>query len=380
VTYDENQDLLFSVMLRNAPFSLLTANVTQPGKFPWGIGFNQDVPLVVNVGQQGPGSPAVGVLAFATLDPDLRSAYLYRASLGIQRRLGQQFSVEVDYQESKGRHLQILIDQNQPAVIVRDPLRRGPIAPNEQIFPFNQFGGINQVRSIGDSVYRGVVLTAKYQSWSGPFFHGSYTFGKSSDVKSASSNAGLGETAAPADSTNVRLDRGPSSFDMRHRAVLVYIMELPVGPGHRLVGWSSGFGRQVFGGWQISGITTFQKRYAFYRDYPGVPIRAVSILVAAPPILATLTVRTSRAAARCRRTTTTRMRRSIRATSRRRSPAASERPVGISTTGPVWRITTSRWPRAFRCVRRQAPARDCSSARIFSIYSTIQTSRIQFVT
>jgi hypothetical protein len=31
-----------------------------------------------------------------------------------------------------------------------------------------------------------------------------------------------------------------------------------VGPGRRLLGWNNGVNRQVFGGWQISGITTLQ--------------------------------------------------------------------------------------------------------------------------
>src|SRR6266404_5117349 len=53
-------------------------------------------------------------------------------------------------------------------------------------------------------------------------------------------------------------DRGPSSFDLRHRAVFTYVIDLPVGPGHRLMGWNKGVNRQVFGGWQISGVTTIQ--------------------------------------------------------------------------------------------------------------------------
>jgi hypothetical protein len=40
--------------------------------------------------------------------------------------------------------------------------------------------------------------------------------------------------------------------------VVTYVIDLPVGPGHRLFGWNNGINRQVFGGWQISGITTLQ--------------------------------------------------------------------------------------------------------------------------
>jgi len=40
--------------------------------------------------------------------------------------------------------------------------------------------------------------------------------------------------------------------------VFTYVIDLPVGPGHRLLGWNNGVNRQVFGGWEISGITTVQ--------------------------------------------------------------------------------------------------------------------------
>jgi len=56
----------------------------------------------------------------------------------------------------------------------------------------------------------------------------------------------------------MKAERGPSSFDIRHRVVTTYVIDLPVGPGHRLFGWNNGVSRQVFGGWQISGITTLQ--------------------------------------------------------------------------------------------------------------------------
>ena len=172
--------------------------------------------------------------------------------------------MEVDYQGSAGHKLAVLGDLNQPAVIVRDVNKRGPLAPNEQIYPYNHFGGTSTVQSIGNSNYNGMVATTKYQGRKGIFFQGSYTLGKSIDEGSASYNgASLSDTGLPADNNNRRLERGPSSFDVRHRAVFVYGMELPVGPGHRLFGWKNGWNRQVFGGWQISGITTLQTGLPF---------------------------------------------------------------------------------------------------------------------
>ena len=268
VAYDDLFNNVPSSMSLGPPYNLQltqTANVTQPGKFPWAAGFNQNVPLISNFGKQGPGTPTVGVVSFQGVDPNLRSAYLYQYNLGIQRRLGDAFSIEADYQGSTGRKLGIFIDENQPTVIVRDPAKRGPVAPNEQLFPYNHFGNVQLAKSIGSSNYNGLVVIAKYQDRRGFFMQSSYTLGKSLDYNSSyfGSNNLLGETGAPVDSRNLRVEHGPSAFDVRHRFNLVYVIALPVGPGHRVLGWNNSFSRLLFGQWQISGVTTLQSGYPF---------------------------------------------------------------------------------------------------------------------
>lgn len=268
VAYDDLFNNVPSSMALSPPYNLQvtqTANVTQPGKFPWAVGFNQNVPLISNFSKQGPGTPTVGVISFQGVDPNLRSAYLYQYSLGIQRNLGDAFSIEADYQGSSGRKLGIFIDVNQPKVIVRDAAKRGPVAPNEQVFPDNHFGNVQLAESIGSSNYNGLVLIAKYQDRRGLFVQTSYTFGKSLDYNSSyfGSNSLLGETGAPVDSKNLRVEHGPSAFDIRHRFNFLYVIDLPLGPGHRFLGWDSGFLGAVFGGWQISGVVTLESGYPF---------------------------------------------------------------------------------------------------------------------
>jgi hypothetical protein len=114
VGYDDIFNNIPANMGLNAPYTLTTtqtAAVTQPGKFPWAVGFDQTVPLVSNVGRQGPGTPTSGLLTFNAEDPNLRSAYIYQYNLGIQRRLLGDLSIEVDYQGSTGHKLGTFIDQ-----------------------------------------------------------------------------------------------------------------------------------------------------------------------------------------------------------------------------------------------------------------------------
>jgi hypothetical protein len=72
-----------------------------------------------------------------------------------------------------------------------------------------------------------------------------------------------GQPGGVADPRNLRLEYGPSNFNIRHRAVIFYSIDVPAGPGHRVLGWDNALNRQIIGGWQISGITTVQSGSPF---------------------------------------------------------------------------------------------------------------------
>jgi hypothetical protein len=239
-----------------APMSLQTtqtANVTQPGKFPWALVFDQSVPLVSNSGRQGPGTPTSGILSFQGLDPHLRTAYAYIYHFTIQRQAGPMF-LDITYQGSAGRRLGIYVDANQPTVIVRDPARRGPVAPNEQLFAYPHFGQSQIASSIGNSHYDGVTLSARRPVRGNVSFQASYTLGKSLDYNSSYFGSGnqTGEPGAPVDARNLRLEHGPSAFDIRQRLTAFFVIDVPVPLPHNRVS------RAVLGGWRASGIATLQ--------------------------------------------------------------------------------------------------------------------------
>jgi len=265
VAYDEVFNNIPANMGLNAPYSLTTnqsAGVTQPGKFAYATGYNQSVPLVSNFGKQGPGTPTSGLVSFSAEDPNLRNAYIYQYNLGIQRRIRNDFSIEADYTGSSAHKLLLNIDLNEPYVTVSDPTKRGNQAPNQQVFPYPLFAGLNTGKDIAVSNYNGLVLTGKYQGRHGVFLQASYTLGKSLD-DSSSWSVPSGQPGGVADPRNLRLEYGPSNFDIRHRAVFVYVIDVPAGPGHRVFGWDNPVNRELLGGWQISGITTVQSGSPF---------------------------------------------------------------------------------------------------------------------
>jgi hypothetical protein len=154
------------------------------------------------------------------------------------------------------------IDLNEPYVTVADPTKRGPLAPNLQVFPYPNFAGINMGKDIANSNYNGLVLTTKYQGQHGIFLQASYTFGKSLD-NSSSWSVPSGQPGGVADPRNLRLEYGPSNFNITHRAVFTDVVDIPMGPGHRFLGTDNLLTRELVGGWQISGITTVQSGAPF---------------------------------------------------------------------------------------------------------------------
>jgi hypothetical protein len=262
VGYDDIFNNIPANMGLNAPFNLSTtqtAGVTQPGKFSYATGYNQNVPLVKF---NAAGQPLVGLVGFSAEDPNIRSAYIYQYNFGIQRKIAQNLSLELDYQGSTGHKLGLFLDYNQPQVIVNNPAVRGNQAPNVQIYPYPTFSNVTVGKDIGNSNYNGMVATAKYISRKGYFLQASYTWSHSIDYNSAFFGS-TGELSVVSNANQINLDRGNSSFDTRQRGVIVYSMDLPAGPGHGFLGSNNIVNRELFGGWSVSGIVSAQTGQPF---------------------------------------------------------------------------------------------------------------------
>jgi len=109
---------------------------------------------------------------------------------------------------------------------------------------------------------------AKYNAMNVKFEHrsgdlavtGVFTWAKSMDDKSAA--AGVGGTGegfqGTTDNHHPELDYGPSDFNVDHRFVASYVYQLPIGRGKKLLGGSGRALNLLVGGWEMTGITTFQ--------------------------------------------------------------------------------------------------------------------------
>ena len=344
VGYDDVFNNIPANMGLNAPYSLTTnqtANVTQPGKFPWAIGYNQNVPLVSNFGKQGPGTPTSGAGQLQRRG----SEPAQRLHLSVQLRHSAQDRQRLfDRGRLPGIERPQAAAQHRPERAVRHGDRSRPsggkLAPNQQVFPYPTFAGINMGKDIANSNYNGLVLTSRYQGRRGIFLQASYTFGKSLD-NSSSWSVPSGQPGGVADPRNLR--SGVRPFELRHPpSRRVHLRDRPAGR----TGPSAARLEQRH---QSPGV----RRLADFRNHHRAERRAVHGLQQLDrfqriqPVLRPS--RRDRNRQADSRTTGIRMRRSTRPSSRRlRRPGAWARPAAISTTDRAWSTSISRRPRASR--------------------------------
>ena len=185
-----------------------------------------------------PRAGAVG-LSPNTVDHGFDNAYVQSWNLNIQRELGRDLGVSIGYFGSKGTHLRISRNINQPINGGARPF--ASVSSSSPIRPGALLNNITQIESTGNSSYNALWATATKRLSRGFQFNASYTFSKSIDYNSLNSQGVVIQ-----DSYNLRGSRGLSDFDARHRFVISGLYELPFR------------GNQLVEGWQFSTIVQSQ--------------------------------------------------------------------------------------------------------------------------
>ena len=188
-------------------------------------------------------SPPGSTVSPSSSDPGFNNANVQSWNLNIQHELRPGLAVTAGYFGSKGTHLRLSRNLNQTflnaALTAVRPFpalsTSSPIAPGATLL------NITFREGTGVSNYNALWATATKRLSRGLQFNASYTWSKSIDYNSQSSQ---GVTVQ--DSYNLRGDRGLSDYDARHRFVVNGIYELPF------------HGNQLVSGWQLSFITQSQ--------------------------------------------------------------------------------------------------------------------------
>jgi outer membrane receptor protein involved in Fe transport len=161
--------------------------------------------------------------------PNFTTPYVQSWNLNIQQEISRAASLEIGYVGSKGSHLTRLYDANQDGA-----------NPN--------FYAIDVLGTNAASSYNSLQVTLKARSWKGLTGFVNYNWSKSLDDASDGIDFTPG-AAFPQDSDNLHAERGPSTFDTRHRMTAAASYALPhfgAGPA-----W-------LRSGWQLGAIATMQ--------------------------------------------------------------------------------------------------------------------------
>jgi hypothetical protein len=189
-----------------------------------------------------PSNP-VGASSVA-FDPSLKLPRTYQWNVSVEQSLGSSQTLSAAYAGAVGRRL---------------------LREDSLFFPNASFSFVRVVRSVATSDYHAGQLQFKRRLSKGLQALASYTWSHSIDIASADTGGTNSD-----DFTDLKTDRGPSNFDVRHSfsAAVSYNIPSPA---------QGGIGRAVLGDWSIDTILTA-------RSAP--PVDLLGGVTIAPPILA----------------------------------------------------------------------------------------------
>lgn len=219
------------------------------------------------------------------VDPGLSMPYTEQWNLTWERQLPKKMSLSVSYTGNRGIGLLFYDSVNRaefPIQAPNDPrvstLNRGVlmncIDPNPSNTnpaagcislaqprttdrrPDARYGGYLRIFNGAWSYYNGMQLTLAKKYSSGLAFSGNYTLSKAIDTGSEMTYTGLDSGSSSNTKNSAWAMRGLSLFHQYHRAVINYSYRLP-----RM--GSNAFLREVIGGWQIAGTTSFSSGNPF---------------------------------------------------------------------------------------------------------------------
>jgi len=187
-------------------------------------------------------------------DPGYKDPYAQQWNIEIQQHLRGDVLASISYVGTKATHLIGVVDINQvPAgaaaaagLVPAGGYINSAIRPRlNALRPYLGYNAVNMIETAFDSNYNGLQANLTKRFSAAGTINASYTFSKCiTDNASDRSNA-------PQNAYNFKGDRGLCVIDRRHVLITSYVYPLPfLTNSHNLVG-------QVAGGWQLSGIVTW---------------------------------------------------------------------------------------------------------------------------
>ena len=175
---------------------------------------------------------------------DLKHARAQQWTATLEHQFSQQWATRVTYAGSQTHHISWFFgDFNVPVV-------QQPNVATQNQRPFQPWAVIDSTRSGASQNFEQLQLEATKRFSGGSTFQAQYSWTRSLD--------NVDSSGGPMIPSYPGLDYGNSSGIRRHSLVAHYVYQVPIGRGKRYFGGMNRALDAVVGGWQISGITTYQ--------------------------------------------------------------------------------------------------------------------------
>ena len=195
------------------------------------------------------------------LNPDNPQPSVAQWSLDVQRRLPFDIVLSVGYVGNKGSHIDQTVELNAPAPsILSNPNGRRPIpffadGVNGPTRPLNR---LRWLTSDGNSWYHALQVNAQKRFSQGLQMNIAYTWGRAMGEGYGRNEGGGAIPNSYQNPINRAAEKTRYGFDFQHSAVISFLYELPTPAA-----LNKGFGKQIFGGWQMNGIVVLRSGLPF---------------------------------------------------------------------------------------------------------------------
>jgi hypothetical protein len=177
-----------------------------------------------------------------TLTKTLKDTSVQEWTLNVEQSLGSNTLFTLGYIGNTTRHQSARADLNQPYA-----LSPGNTSGILDLRPNTAVGSTDGQLNVLPANYNALIAKLERSFSGGLQFLASYTFSKAMDILD-------GDNADIQNIYNPHLTYGPAGFDRTNNFVFSAVYQLPFGPGKKFLNSGSFVDREVFGGWQISGI------------------------------------------------------------------------------------------------------------------------------
>jgi len=126
--------------------------------------------------------------------------------------------------------------------------------------PFPQFAGVLDTgANSGSQRYEAVSAVFGKRFRTGSVINANYTW---AHTVGDTDQPGFGGGGSAQNFYNPAAEKAVGSFDVKHRAIINYVLDLPFGKGNKWLN-QGGVSNVVLGGWQVNGITTLQSGFPY---------------------------------------------------------------------------------------------------------------------